>query len=258
LSATVAVSSSPTASAPAAPAPSALAWEINAAYAEIKRALAGSTLYRASLKGGEIVLGFISPQVGERYQAQIEVLSAKIGWPLAIGPQPNQNAIVDAARALLARAGWTLVKGPSLFTDRAEVAVTLAETPDEAARAEAAQAFMEQTGYWLTLSAPTPAPSPARKDEPLGEVVEIPVARIRLTAYQQSLTLDPEKARKARERAQREGRIHPPVRVRRVRRRTRDQCCDWTSSSVRRKPESSVRLKPDATYDWRPSASHSG
>ncbi|MCC6191885.1 MAG: MBL fold metallo-hydrolase, partial [Anaerolineales bacterium] len=44
------------------------AWEINAAYAEIKRALAGSTLYRTSLKGQEVVLGFISPQVGERYR----------------------------------------------------------------------------------------------------------------------------------------------------------------------------------------------
>ncbi|MBI4769247.1 MAG: ParB N-terminal domain-containing protein, partial [Chloroflexi bacterium] len=49
------------------------------------------------------------------------------------------------------------------------------------------------------------------------EVVEIPVARIRLTAYQESLTLDPDKSRKALERAQRAGGISPPVRVRRVR-----------------------------------------
>ena len=124
---------------------------------------------------------------------------------------------MDAARALLARAGWTLVKGPSIFTDRAEVAVTLAETPDDAARAEATQTFVEQTGYRLTFGAPASPAAPARKDEPPGEVVEIPIARIRLTAYQQSLTLDPEKSRKARERAQREGRIHPPVRARRVR-----------------------------------------
>jgi Cft2 family RNA processing exonuclease len=215
LSATVAVSSAPTraASTPVA----ATAWEINAAYAEIKRALAGSTLYRTSLKGNEITLGFISPQVGERYREQIEALSARIGWPLAISPQPNQNAIMDAVRALVVRAGWTLVKGPSIFTDRAEVTVTVAEALDEAARGEAAQAFTEQTGYRLIFGAPTPPPSPAKKTEPELEVVEIPAARIRLTAYQQSLTLDPEKSRKALERAQREGRIHPPVRVRRVR-----------------------------------------
>ena len=45
---------------------------IVAAYAAIKRALAGSTLYRTSLKGEEIILSFISPQVGERYQATIK------------------------------------------------------------------------------------------------------------------------------------------------------------------------------------------
>ena len=72
--------------------------EINAAYAVLKQALAGSTLYRTSLKDGAIVLSFISPQVGERYRATIDRLAQETGWPLRINPQPNQGAIVDAAR----------------------------------------------------------------------------------------------------------------------------------------------------------------
>ncbi len=46
-------------------------------------------------------------------------------------------------------------------------------------------------------------------------MVEIPVARIRLTAAQQSITLSADKTRKTIERAQRMGTIAPPIRVRR-------------------------------------------
>ncbi len=80
--------------------------EINAAYAAIRQALAGSSLYRTSLKDGEIVLAFISPQAGERFRGRIEELEDEVGWPLSIHPQPNQNAILDTARRLLQEQGW--------------------------------------------------------------------------------------------------------------------------------------------------------
>ncbi|MCC6189603.1 MAG: ParB N-terminal domain-containing protein, partial [Anaerolineales bacterium] len=201
---------------PVAAAPEGPAWEINAAYAEIKRALAGSTLYRTSLKGQEVVLGFISPQVGERYRDRIAALSARIGWRLAISPQANQSALAEAAQVLSARAGWTIVKGPSIYLERSEVAMTLAAAPDPAALAAAAAAFEAQTGFRLAVSGPAvaaaPAPSAPREDS-----VDVPVALIRLTAHQQGLALDAEKTRKAVERAQRAGRISPPVRLRRLR-----------------------------------------
>ena len=65
---------------------------INAAYALIKANLAGSTLYRASLKGAQILLSFISPQVGERYGELIAALVEQTGYLLSINPQPNQAA----------------------------------------------------------------------------------------------------------------------------------------------------------------------
>ena len=107
LSATVSASALAGASrpAPAGAASDGTAWEINAAYTEIKRALADSGLYRASLRNNEIVLSFISPQVGERHRDQITPLAVRIGWPLSINTQPNQNAIQEAARTLIARAG---------------------------------------------------------------------------------------------------------------------------------------------------------
>ncbi len=71
---TITATPSTISSAPSAPSPAA--WEINAAYAEIRRALADTTLYRTSLKDGAIVLSFITPQVGERFRAVMDALAA--------------------------------------------------------------------------------------------------------------------------------------------------------------------------------------
>ena len=60
----------------------------------------------------------------------------------------------------------------------------------------------------------SPAPVIAPSDNL--DIVEIPVARIRLNRYQQGLTLDPLKIDKAVERARRMG-ITPPITVRRAR-----------------------------------------
>src|SRR5271157_214055 len=188
--------------------------EINAAYAALKAALEGSTLYRTSLKGDEIVLSFISPQVGDRYRAQIEALSRQVGWPLSIQPQPNQGAILEAARNLLQKTGWKVVKGPGIHTEKAEVAATLAELPEAGALSEIADAFAARTGYRLVITGPslTPKPPAPLSNQP---VVEIPIQLIRLNRSQQTLTLDPLRLEKATERARRMG-ITPPVQVRRV------------------------------------------
>ncbi len=135
----------------AAPKDLAGPWEINAAYAEIRRSLAGSTLYRTSLKGGQIILSFVSPQVGERHQEHIEALSRRIGWDLAVNPHPNQVAILSEARALVAAAGGQIVKGPSIFVDRGEVVVQLAAPLDEQGWGRLEESFSEKTGYRLVL-----------------------------------------------------------------------------------------------------------
>lgn len=216
------LTSKPTAAPVATAAASGGRLEINAAYALCKSVLEGSTLYRTSLKDGVIVLSFISPQVGERYQKEIAALEEQTGWPLRINPQPNQGAILEAARVLLSRAGLTVIKGPSIYLERAEVAATVATQPDEP-EALAGQ-FFEQTGYRLVLtSAPAPqerqpnrvatAGGPATEDP---AVVEIPLSRIRLSSYHQGLHLDPARLEKAVQRARAMGTV-PPIQVRRTR-----------------------------------------
>jgi Cft2 family RNA processing exonuclease len=199
---------------PAAFAAGGARLEINAAYALIKTTLAGSTLYRTSLKDGEIVLAFISPQVAGRYQEQIGVLTGQTGWPLSVNPQPNQGAILEAARALLGRAGFNISKGPSIYPEKAEVSVILTSSPEAGKLAETTAAFAAETGFHLVVSAPGVQTESAQPSQPVN-VIEIPVNRIRLTRTQQSLDLDAVKIEKAIERARLMG-ITPPIQVRRA------------------------------------------
>jgi hypothetical protein len=190
--------------------------EINQAYAVIKAALTQARLYRASLKGEEIVLSFISPQVGQRYQAEVAALAQQTGWPLSVNPQPNQGAVLEAARTALEQEGCRVQKGPSLFPGRDEVTATLIAPPEaEGAIERAAAAILEQTGYRLVVSIPKAA-APPQTGAPAAGAVEIPVARIRLSRHQQGLSLDPQKLAKTVEHARRLGQITPPIRVRRL------------------------------------------
>ena len=189
--------------------------EINSAYAFIKSALEGSTLYRTSLKGDEIVLSFISRQVAERYQSKIDELVLQTGWPLIVNPRPNQGAILEIARALLARAGLAIHKGPSIYLERAEVNVTLAGAPTLEQQAEITEAFERETGFHLMMRSPTATMEHSQPPDSTN-VVEIPIIRIHLSGYHQSLSLDSPKLEKAIERARMMG-ITPPIKVRRTR-----------------------------------------
>lgn len=203
------------ASEPVRSRPQGQRMEINAAYARIKSALEGSSLYRTSLKGDEIVLSFISPQVAEGFQAQIAQLAAETGWRLSVNPQPNQGAILETARLLLAKTGLGIRKGPSIYPEKSEVGVILAAPPSAEEQAGIMQAFEKETGFRLVLTSPVIQPAQAPRAMS-ADVVEIPLDRIRLSSYQQSLDLDPAKLEKATERARMLG-ITPPIQVRRVR-----------------------------------------
>ena len=190
--------------------------EINAAYSHIKTTLEGSSLYRTSLKGDEIILSFISRQVAERHQDKINALVEQTGWPLSINPQPNQKAILEIARALLDKSGLTIAKGPSIYPEKADVAVTLAVTSAEPDLADITEAFTAQTGFRLVVTIPSGKSTEHAPRNMSLDVVEIPSNRIRLNSHQQSLSLDPAKLQKAIERARLMG-ITPPIQVRRVR-----------------------------------------
>ncbi|MFO7634601.1 MAG: MBL fold metallo-hydrolase RNA specificity domain-containing protein [Caldilinea sp.] len=194
--------------------------EINAAYAAIRQALSGTTLYKTSHKEGAIVLSFISSAVGRRHQAQIDELAQQIGWPLRINPQPNQGAILDTARRLIQERTWRLVKGPSIFLDRAEVAVTLDTAPaaDEIATLQAD--FDASTGFRLAVALISQAAAvPLQRATPPTNqpVVEIAVEQVRVPAAQQGMALNPAKLDNAIARVRRDGAVRPPITVRRVR-----------------------------------------
>jgi Cft2 family RNA processing exonuclease len=197
-------------------------WEINAAYHAIKTALEGSSLYRTSLRGNEIVLSFVSKQVGERYQDQMDALALQTGWHLAINPQPNQGAILESARRLMEQSGLRPVKGPSIFIESGQVVVSLGSTAEsmgiEKTLANIADQFLQQTGFHLVINLPTlttPAPAGEVKPGPSVKSVEIPLNRIRLRPFHQSLVLDQAKLEKTIERARRLGSVLPPILVRR-------------------------------------------
>ena len=195
--------------------------EINAAYILIKSTLEGSTLYRTSLKGDEIILSFISPQIGEHYAEKIAALQELTGWPFSINPQANQGGILEIARAIVNKAGLVVAKGPSIYPERAEVILTLTADPGDTT--PLTESFLAQTGYRLVINLPKASPvnqttaaiNPMGSKTSLVNFIEIPLKRIRLNNYHQSLSLDPAKLEKAVQRARVMG-IDPPIQVRRV------------------------------------------
>lgn len=126
--------------------------EINAAYGLVRAALEPHGLYKVGLKGSELVLTFISPQVAARHRAAIAQLSAQTGYPISVHPHPNQQQILQVASQVAREAGWSVRKGPGIHVDRAEVALKIAGTPDADTLAQAQAKFAEQTGYTLAVS----------------------------------------------------------------------------------------------------------
>lgn len=125
--------------------------EINAAYDLIRGALEPFGLYKTSLKQGQIVLTFISPQVGARHQAVIEHLAEQTGYPISIHPYPNQQKIIQVVNRLARDAGWNVYKSPSLYMDRGQVGLKVGKMPDDDELAEFASQIEEETGYRLVV-----------------------------------------------------------------------------------------------------------
>ncbi|NDJ84786.1 MAG: hypothetical protein GYB66_02765, partial [Chloroflexi bacterium] len=123
--------------------------EINAAYALIREALGAYGLYKTSLKQGQIILSFISPEVGTRHYDTIQALARQTGYPIAIHPHPNQNAILQEARTLISATGAQIVRGPSIYTDRGAVLVKVDTLPDGAS--QLGKRFEDATGYRLEI-----------------------------------------------------------------------------------------------------------
>ena len=96
--------------------------------------------------------------------------------------------------------------------------MTLAAAPDAEQLAACQQAFVAETGYRLSVVAPAaPALPEAVPITATAPVIEIAVAQVRLATAQQGQALNPAKLDNAIQRARRDGRITPPIVVRRLR-----------------------------------------
>lgn len=123
--------------------------EINKAYTLIRETLEPYGLYKAGLKQGQIVLSFITPQVGKRHETIITELAEKIGYPMTIYPNPNQNALIQTAQRYARDAGLTVVRGPSVHMDRGEVVMGVPTAPPLDIVYEIGRYFEDETGYQL-------------------------------------------------------------------------------------------------------------
>lgn len=125
--------------------------EINAAYGLIRSRLNDKGLNKASLKQGQIVLTFISPQVGERHMDEIHQLSKDTGYAIRIHPHPNQHKILQLASKLLRDTGWNVQKGPGIHVDRGELSVKLAGDVSDAELESLNQRLEQESGFKLTI-----------------------------------------------------------------------------------------------------------
>ena len=137
---------------PLAPVPeSGEQMEINAAYGLIRSRLQDSGLSKTSLKQGQIVLAFISPQIGERHQAELRRLAQETGYRLSVHPHPNQHSILQIANRALREQGWQISKGPGIHTDRAELSLKLANEVPAQELDELRERLLQETGFTLVL-----------------------------------------------------------------------------------------------------------
>ena len=126
--------------------------EINAAYNLIRQELEQHGLCKTSLKQGQIILTFITPQIGQRHAELIAQLAQRVGYTIGIHPHPNQQQIMVSVQQMIAQAGFVIRKGPGLHTDRAVVTLSLEPAPSAEQLLELKAQIQEQIGYTLEVT----------------------------------------------------------------------------------------------------------
>lgn len=134
--------------------------EINAAFAAIERTFykEGDVLLKKSLKrapdGSQFIeLGFVTPQLGERYQSLIDQLQSEVGWPIRVNPEPNQQGLQRLGEQVLKEAEISryAIKGWSIHRDKRELGVKLDKLGTEPDPEALQKRFNELTGWTLKL-----------------------------------------------------------------------------------------------------------
>jgi Cft2 family RNA processing exonuclease len=130
--------------------------EINRAYQAIDDRFRDKAQkpYKKSKKGDTIVLSFLSPVVGQRYESLIQELSVSIGWPLRINPESNQYGIRQEVRGLVPTE-WGLLREPGVLKQHQIVRISLQHEPAREQLEEIAEQIFERTGFHLEIQQPS-------------------------------------------------------------------------------------------------------
>ena len=114
--------------------------EINRAYQHIEDGFSSCSHrpYKKSKKGDQIVLSFLTPEIGEHYQSTIDNLSEETGWSISINPEPNLYGIKQEVRLLIPES-WGMKRDPAPIKTQRVVRVRVDELPDTHQVEEVAQ-----------------------------------------------------------------------------------------------------------------------
>ena len=93
----------------------------------------------------------LSPQIGERHQAEISRLAQETGYRLSVHPHPNQHSILQIANRALREQGWQISKGPGIHTDRAELNIKLVNEVPAQKLDELRERLLQETGFTLVV-----------------------------------------------------------------------------------------------------------
>ncbi|TNE43656.1 MAG: MBL fold metallo-hydrolase [Deltaproteobacteria bacterium] len=128
--------------------------EINQAYQYIEESFANCVHrpYKKSKKGGQIVLSFLTPEIGEHYKEKLDTLSEETGWPIEINPEPNLYGIKQEVRLLIPDS-WGMKRDPAPIKTQRVVRVRVDEIPEPQQVEEVAQQVFVNTSFHLELSA---------------------------------------------------------------------------------------------------------
>lgn len=113
------------------------------------------TIYKTSIKPSRSItlmeVHFISPEIAVRHEVDLEELSYRIGMPVTYAKSPKQNEIIRLTLQLLP-SSWELKKNPSIYADKATVAVKLANTPTESEIEMVNEKLNKAAGYRLEVT----------------------------------------------------------------------------------------------------------
>ena len=76
-----------------------------AAMAAVRTAmrLRGVVVYHVGLRGGQVEVSFLTPELGRRLEAELRVLSDRIGWPVAVSDHIERAQVTGQVRQIIGR-----------------------------------------------------------------------------------------------------------------------------------------------------------